>query len=529
MSDKLDKLIGGRYLVVRLLRQTHLCETFIAQDTQLPGNPLCVVKQLKPQSSEEFVLKTAQRLFDNEANVLYKLGSHAQIPRLLAHLQVGDQFYLVQEFIQGKDLSQEEIIPDNQQLWTEEKVRSFLLDVLKILAFVHKNNVIHRDIKPSNLIRRDDGKIVLIDFGAVKEITNMTLTEGQTNIDQTVVVGTPGYMPREQHLGKPRFNSDIYALGMTAINGITGFHPDQLPRDDETENIIWRDRAPQCSSQLADIIDKMVCANSSVKRYQNANEVLLALENPKPEDKTQKTSKKAVTSANTNPQKRTWKFWLGIIVTPIFIGAVIFSPRIWRAIQALNYYTEGNSLIQEGNAAVEKEKSNQKYEGAIIAFEKAIRIKPNFVQAWTNKGFAEGKLVRPLDKFASCAQATNVAPDFAEAWNCRGLARFDLQQYEAAMREYEQAIAVDPNFYRAWYNKGQAYLTMGQYQEAITATRRVLAIEPDYFWAWTQICQALYELEEYQDAQAHCQESLAINPQHQTTIDLLEKIDVKLQ
>ena len=521
-------LIGGRYLVVRSLRQTHLCETFIAQDTQLPGNPLCVVKQLKPQSNEEFVLSTARRLFESEAKVLYRLGNHPQIPRLLAHLPVEDQFYLVQEFIEGKDLSQGEIVTENQELWSEEKTINFLTDVLNTLAFVHKHNVIHRDIKPSNLIRRKDGKIVLIDFGAVKEITNMTLTEGQTNVDRTVVVGTPGYMPREQHSGKPRFNSDIYALGMTAIHGITGFHPDQLPRDDETENIIWRDRAPHFNSKLTDIIDKMVGANAFVHRYQNANEVLLALENLQ-NRKNKKAAKNKNNIAVSKSRKFGWKIWLGLILAPIVLGAIVFSPRILRAVQAINYYTEGNNLIQEGNVAREPEQRDKKYEAAIAAFDKAIKIKPNFVQAWTNKGFAQGKLGRPLDKFASCAQATNVAPDFAEAWNCRGLARFDLQQYEAALREYDKAIAVERDFYRAWYNKGQVYLKTGQYKESITATKRVWAIEPDYYFAWTQICQALFELEEYQDARAHCQESLAINPEHQTTISLLEKVKAKLQ
>lgn len=517
MSDRLDNLIGGRYLVVRSLRKTHLCETFIAQDTQLPGHPLCVVKQLKPQSSEEFVLNTARRLFDNEANVLYKLGNHPQIPRLLAHLQVDDQFYLVQEFIEGKDLSQEEINSENGQfVWTEAKVRSFLYDVLSILAFVHKNNVIHRDIKPSNLIRRDDGKIVLIDFGAVKEIANMTITEGQTNIDQTVVVGTPGYMPREQHLGKPRFNSDIYALGMTVIHAITGFHPDQLPRDDETENIVWRDRAPQYSSQLLDIIDKMVCTNSAVKRYQNANEVLLALENQKSLKPSAVPAKN--TASNNFLSKLNWKSCLLIAFAPVFLGLLLFSPKIWSAIKAFNYYTEGQSMLEQ-----------EKYEEAVVAFDQAIKVLPNFTEAWTNKGFAQGKLGRPLDKFASCAQATNVAPDFPEAWNCRGLAKQDLLKYDEALQEYDKAIEVDETFYRGWFNKGQVYLKIGQQEEAIAATKKVLALEPEYYLAWTQICQAYFELKQYQEAQEYCEESLAINQNYQPTISLLEQIKANLQ
>ena len=172
-----DELIGGRYQVIDCLRTTGFCETYVATDTHLPGHPRCVVKKLQPQSNEDFVLETARRLFDNEAKVLYKLNDHQQIPRLLAHLEVNEEFYLVQEYIEGQDLSHGEIVPGKR--WSESQVRKFLIEVLEILAFVHQNSVIHRDIKPSNLIRRAaDKRIFLIDFGAVKEISNMTLTEG---------------------------------------------------------------------------------------------------------------------------------------------------------------------------------------------------------------------------------------------------------------------------------------------------------------------------------------------------------------
>ena len=223
------------------------------------------------------MLETARRLFDNEAKVLYKLNDHQQIPRLLAHLEVDQEFYLVQEYIQGKDLSQAEILPGKQ--WSEAQIKNFLIEVLEILSFVHQNNVIHRDIKPSNLMRRAaDGKIFLIDFGAVKEITNMTLTENQGNV-LTVAIGTPGYMASEQQRGDPRFNSDIYALGVTAIQAITGFHPDQLPRDRDTGELKWRDRAPDCSEEMARILNKMV-RNDFLQRYKNASEALEDIRHP---------------------------------------------------------------------------------------------------------------------------------------------------------------------------------------------------------------------------------------------------------
>ena len=515
-----DELIGGRYRIIDCLRTTGFCETYIAEDTHLPGNPhpRCVVKKLQPQSNEDFVLETARRLFDNEAKVLYKLSDHRQIPRLLAHLEVNEEFYLVQEYIEGKDLSQIEIVPGKR--WDESQVRDFLIEVLEILSFVHQHNVIHRDIKPSNLIRRtSDGKLFLIDFGAVKEITNMTLTQGQGNV-LTVAIGTPGYMASEQQRGDPRFNSDIYALGVTAIQAITGFHPDQLPRDRDTGEIKWRDRAPECSEQLARILDKMV-RNDFLKRYKNVNEALEDIRktivvSPVQSPQTSRTSVPipAAVPAKSSGSKRLLLF----AVLPLTLGLVFLSPKVWRALQALKYYNEGNSLIEAG-----------KYEQAIAAFDKAVTSRSDFAQAWTNKGYAQGKLGKNLEKFSSCAQATNVAPEFAEAWNCRGLARFALQQYDRALQEYNQAIAVDPDYYHGWLNKGEVLLKLGRPREAIDATRRVLTTQPDYFLAWTQLCQALYDLEQYQDAKAHCEESMKLNPDYTPTRTLLQKIEQKLK
>jgi eukaryotic-like serine/threonine-protein kinase len=516
-----DELIGGRYRIIDCLRTTGFCETYIAEDTHLPGNPppRCIVKKLQPQSNEEYVLETARRLFDNEAKVLYKLNDHRQIPCLSAHLEVNEEFYLVQEYIEGKDLGQSEIVPG--KVWQEAEVKRLLIDVLNILSFVHQHNVIHRDIKPSNLIRRAaDGAIFLIDFGAVKEITNMTLTEGQGNV-LTVAIGTPGYMASEQQRGDPRFNSDIYALGMTAIQALTGFHPDQLPRDRDTGEIKWRDRASNCSQELAKVLDKMV-RNDFLQRYKNVGEVLADICHPHLQDSAKLSPEltKSIAATKLIPLDKPSrsKRLLLYVVLPLSLALLFLAPKIWKAVQALKFYNEGNALIEA-----------EKYSTAIAAFNKALSYRSDFAQAWTNRGFAQGKLSRHLEKFSSCSQATDVAPDFAEAWNCRGLARFDLQQYEQALAEYNQAIAVDADFYRGWFNKGQVLLKLNRPKKAEAATREVLRIKQDYFLAWTQLCNALYDQHRYQDAKTSCQRSLQINPDYPATSTLLKKVELKLR
>jgi eukaryotic-like serine/threonine-protein kinase len=282
----LGTTLRGRYEIIRQLGKGWFAETYLAKDKDLPGNPYCVVKRLKPRSTEPFLLQTARRLFEQEAQVLYKLGNHEQIPRLLAHFQENEDFYLVQEFIEGNVISQELKAGTK---WSEQEVIKFLEDILNILKYVHQQNVIHRDIKPANLIRRTiDGKLVLIDFGAVKQISVLA-----ANLQgKTIAIGTPGYMPSEQNSGHPKFNSDIYAVGLIAIQALTGMLPEQLPRNPNTYKIHWRGLV-DIKSCLIDVLDKMV--NYDFRdRYQSVTDVLQAIADIKKEKKQSLNKKVAI-------------------------------------------------------------------------------------------------------------------------------------------------------------------------------------------------------------------------------------------
>ncbi|PSR15650.1 serine/threonine protein kinase [filamentous cyanobacterium CCP3] len=270
-------LLGGRYQVVRRLGSGGFSRTFLVTDLHLPNHPRCVIKQLKVQDKDTGTLDMARRLFDTEAQVLYQLGNHPQIPSLMAHFEEDQEFYLAQEYIEGSRLNRQ---IEEGKPWSETRVVLLLQEVLEILSFVHRQQVIHRDIKPSNLIRRHrDGKLVLIDFGAVKQVTSSPLLDaetGATNI--TVAIGTHGYMPNEQYAGKPRFSSDVYAVGILGIRALTGLHPQKLEEDPLTSEIAWRQHAPTVSSSLAAVLDKMVRYDFR-DRYPTAQEALEALQN----------------------------------------------------------------------------------------------------------------------------------------------------------------------------------------------------------------------------------------------------------
>ncbi len=270
-----DRLLSGRYSVIQQLGAGGFSQTFLAKDTQLPGQPLCVVKQLKLPVKNADRWEVAKRLFDTEASVLYRLGNHDQIPRLLAHFEDNQEFFLVQEFIEGEPLDKL-LLPHTP--WAATQVMRRLHDILQVLAFVHQQRVIHRDIKPSNLIRRRrDDKLVLIDFGAVKQVST-SLEDPLVEQALTIAIGTQGYMPSEQVSGSPRFNSDLYAAGMVGIQALTGIRPNQFRRDPQTCELIWHDRLPSSSIDPAfvEILDSLVRYHFR-ERYPTVEEPLKAI------------------------------------------------------------------------------------------------------------------------------------------------------------------------------------------------------------------------------------------------------------
>jgi serine/threonine protein kinase len=198
----------------------------------------------------------------------------------MAVFEENQQFYIVQEFIRGKALSQE-LLP-GQRLKQSQAV-NILKEVLLVLKFVHSYDIIHRDVKPSNLIRREsDEHIVLIDFGAVKQI----IPQQQESL--TIAIGTAGYAPPEQMAGIPRLNSDIYALGIVGIEALTGIAPKTYRRDPITNKVIiqipnnpnlrnWSEFT-DATEELIAIIDKMVDIDF-MQRYQSTTDVLTVLEN----------------------------------------------------------------------------------------------------------------------------------------------------------------------------------------------------------------------------------------------------------
>jgi serine/threonine protein kinase len=258
--------------VLQLLGEGGFGKTYEAIDTH-KMNDACVIKQFVPQVEGTAALEKATELFKQEAKRLFDLGEHPQIPRLIAYFEDNKRLYLVQEFIQGQNLLQE---LHQQGAFSEEKITQLLHELLPVLQFVHERGVIHRDIKPENIMRRQDGKLMLIDFGVSKQVTGTVLSKLGT------MVGTSGYAPMEQMRGQVFPASDLYSLGVTCIRLLTNCLPDIYDNlyDALNRSWLWKKYLPSTnniSNQLEQVLDKLI-QDSVQDRYQSAQEVLQDLE-----------------------------------------------------------------------------------------------------------------------------------------------------------------------------------------------------------------------------------------------------------
>lgn len=297
-----------RYRVMKTLGKGGFGATFLAFDLSLPGQPSCVIKQLRPSSKDPDIFEMAKELFEREAQTLGKIGNHPQIPRLLDYFEDNQQFYLVQEYVSGHNLQRE--IKRNGT-YSEVAAKQFLSEVLPIIKYIHSQKVIHRDIKPANIIRREqDSRLVLIDFGAVKnQVTSTTIASNNPETALTAfAVGTAGFAPPEQMAMRPVYASDIYAVGATCIYLLTGKSPKDLDVNPSTGEIVWH-KYVSLSENFARVLTKMLEA-SVYQRYKSADEALeaLALE-PYFDTLSQGLSGKTSLSNNLSNNVASSQFW----------------------------------------------------------------------------------------------------------------------------------------------------------------------------------------------------------------------------
>ena len=268
-------ILQNRYRILSLLGQGGFGRTYLSED-QGRFNERCALKELTPAQGDAYALDKSRELFQREAQTLYQI-QHPQIPQFRATFEQDQRLFLVQDYVEGQTYRQLLDQRKTQGLaFAESEVLQLMQQILPVLAHIHAKGIVHRDIAPDNImLRQQDNKPVLIDFGVVKELATRFQTM-MTGVAEPTTVGKPGYAPSEQmQTGKAYPSSDLYSLAVTAVVLMTGHEPQEL-FDDTTMTWYWQ-RWVTVNPGLAQILNRMLSYRPG-DRYQSVSEVAQALQ-----------------------------------------------------------------------------------------------------------------------------------------------------------------------------------------------------------------------------------------------------------
>jgi serine/threonine protein kinase/lipopolysaccharide biosynthesis regulator YciM len=510
-------VLRNRYRPIKSLGGGGFGKTYLAEDIDRL-NQQCVIKQFAPQIQGTHALKKATELFEQEARRLEQLGEHPQIPRLLAYFQEDSRLYLVQEFIDGQNLLTE---LEQQGNFSEQKIRELLNDLLEILKIVHQQKVIHRDIKPENIIRREsDRKLVLIDFGASKQVTKTVVSQQGTSI------GSFGYVPMEQmKAGEAYPASDLYSLGVTCFHLLSGIHPWELWQTEAYGWVTnWRQHLKTpVSQELGRILDKLLQQDYR-ERYQSVAEVLQALNSPPPA--TKPPEKSQINTSVIHPKKPIpITFLLPLILIPLGVGATYFNgvtQNNTRDNSGTIENSDTRSTRSTEEAETYKRQGSEKYEkqdfrGAIADYTQAITINPNDGEAYYERGINytnSGDNQKAIEDFRQAANLFTAQGKPGDAKRSQGLVLELSEDYQGAIAAYTEAIRLDLNDFRAYNNRGNAHSASGDKQAAIRDYTQAITINPNFAPAYNNRGTVHDDLGDKQAAIRDYNQAITINPNY---------------
>jgi len=452
-SSIMSNIMLESYRIIELINGNLGGRSYLGENTCESNNERYVIKQFMPPSKDPKLLKISHNVLETEAKPLDNLSEQDdRIYNLINFFEENQNFYLVRKYITGNPLDKE-ILPG--QILKSEKVINLLLEILEILVLLHSRGIIHRNLKPANIIRREsDNKLVLTDFGAPQEAVSN-------------IVGCSEYMPIEQVHGNPQFNSDIYTLGIIAIEALTGLTASQITaqknhKNTSAEKIIWHPRRYRVNPKLANLINKMVDLNYH-NRYQSAKDVLNDLKAINQQQSSfvyQKIKHKI--SKNS-------KLTVGIcsLILLSGIGWYFFAPR------NLNYAKE---LYKQGIKYYEK----TEYEQAIKLFSQAININPEYANAYNSRGDAYYRLGKYEKSQQDSSAAIRHNPNDANAYYDRGFSLYSIGEYNGAIIDYNQAIKINPEYANAYYGRGLARFQIKENRKAIADLNQAIAINSKF-------------------------------------------------
>ena len=442
---KIDRIIGERYRLMRYLGEKNGIKTYLARNIceKKPNSSLLIVKQSTLANSSIELAQIKNRL-QQEVTKLQQLSFFEGIDAV--HEQSEEELYYVRSYVEGISLTKR---LNQQQFLTPKKVIRLLIKILSNLNLIHQQGLIHRNLKPSNIIvTKDDRDVVLVDLGILQAID-----EANENYDKYPSIRKPP----EQIVGRPTPSSDLYALGIIAIEMLTGLSIREIARDLFEERQIWQDKVIDYPA-LITIIEKMTCTEVE-QRYQSTEEVLQDLKqfSDLQEDGILQQSWKNRLLFFLNKNQNSL---IAIAVTIILLGGLEFAFPFVRP--QYHIYRGSRKLISEPTAALN-------------SFERALQLQPQLAKAWIGKGNAFLALNFPKPALEAYEKATTFHPDSAAAWAGKGDVFFAQGELERAMSNYNKALALKPEDTNTEAKQGRTLALLSRYEEAFSIQEQALA------------------------------------------------------
>ena len=269
-------LLNDRYQEVRILEDGPWSIAWLAEDTHLPSRRQCIIRQVKPLTTDADIQKQLCDRIQAEVATWQRLGGILdQIPCLSSFTDANGQVYLTEEWVPGRTLIQK--LQESGPL-NESTVQSILAKLLLLVDYLHQNQVVHCALEPSNIVLREaDNKPVLQYGGMLNQVIANTLLEN--NVSPIPWIPTSGYLPHEQViLDRHYYSSNLYSLGLIGIYLLTGKDPYDLFKLD-TNTCDWLQEATIADSAFAAILNKAI-ARFPGERFVTAQQMLEALTTP---------------------------------------------------------------------------------------------------------------------------------------------------------------------------------------------------------------------------------------------------------
>jgi serine/threonine protein kinase len=329
---------------------------------------------------------------------------------------------------------------------------NILTQIGQALYHAHQQNIIHRDLKPENILFNARGEALLADFG----IAVVLSTPRTTSVD---IIGSPLYMAPEQFDGMLSKRSDQYALAVIAYEMLTGRNP-------------------------------FVGPNAAIMAFKHKTEEPLAPTqfNPYLPVPVERAILKALSKDRAKRYAE----------VPDFVTALYKFPSQKTPEQWLN---EGNMLQDSGH-----------YEEALVAYERALQLDANYVDAYDARGDAFSSLNRYQEALDAFERAIQLDPTYAHAYEGKGNILYNRQHYQEALVAYERAIQLDSSSMSAYYGKGDALYYLNRCQEALLAFERAIQLEPTYAGAFNGKSWTLWHLKRYDEALIAAEHALRLDP-----------------